>query len=37
MSSWLLALTVVEQLVQTGVRRVVLAPGSRNAPLSIAL
>ncbi|GAA1392381.1 2-succinyl-5-enolpyruvyl-6-hydroxy-3-cyclohexene-1-carboxylic-acid synthase [Luteococcus peritonei] len=37
MSSWLLALTVVEQLRQTGVRRVVLAPGSRNAPLSIAL
>lgn len=35
--SWLLAQVVVEQLRQGGVRHVVLAPGSRNAPLSIAL
>lgn len=37
MSSWLLALTVVEQLQQAGITDVVLCPGSRNAPLSIAL
>ncbi|MEL4358846.1 MULTISPECIES: 2-succinyl-5-enolpyruvyl-6-hydroxy-3-cyclohexene-1-carboxylic-acid synthase [unclassified Luteococcus] len=37
MSSWLLAQCVVEQLRQAGVRHVVLAPGSRNAPLSLAL
>ncbi len=37
MSSWLLAQVAVEQLLQAGVRAVVLAPGSRNAPLSIAL
>ncbi|WP_420174474.1 2-succinyl-5-enolpyruvyl-6-hydroxy-3-cyclohexene-1-carboxylic-acid synthase [Luteococcus sp. OSA5] len=37
MSSWLLAQCVVEQLQQAGVRHVVLAPGSRNAPLSMAL
>lgn len=37
MSSWLLASTVVEQLEQAGCRHVVLSPGSRNAPLSIAL
>ncbi|WP_394275465.1 2-succinyl-5-enolpyruvyl-6-hydroxy-3-cyclohexene-1-carboxylic-acid synthase [Luteococcus sp.] len=37
MSSWLLAQCVVEQLRQAGVEHVVLAPGSRNAPLSMAL
>ncbi|MGO4956257.1 2-succinyl-5-enolpyruvyl-6-hydroxy-3-cyclohexene-1-carboxylic-acid synthase [Luteococcus sp. Sow4_B9] len=37
MTSWLLAQCVVEQLQQAGVRHVVLAPGSRNAPLSMAL
>ncbi len=36
MSSWLLAQVVVEQLVAAGVSDVVLCPGSRNAPLSIA-
>ncbi|MEL4504961.1 2-succinyl-5-enolpyruvyl-6-hydroxy-3-cyclohexene-1-carboxylic-acid synthase [Luteococcus sp. H138] len=37
MSSWLLAQCIVEQLRQAGMRHVVLAPGSRNAPLSMAL
>lgn len=37
MSSWLLAQVVVEQLVEAGITDVVLAPGSRNAPLSMAL
>lgn len=37
MSSWLLALTLVEQLREAGATDVVLAPGSRNAPLAIAL
>lgn len=32
-----LARNVVRQLIQNGVRDVVLSPGSRNAPLSIAL
>lgn len=35
--SWTLARVVVEQLCQQGIREVVLCPGSRNAPLSIAL
>ena len=37
MSSVALARTIVETLVAQGVEHVVLAPGSRNAPLSIAL
>lgn len=37
MSSWLLAQVVVEQLLEAGVRDVVLSPGSRSAALAIAL
>lgn len=37
MSSTALARTIVTTLVAQGVRHVVLAPGSRNAPLSLAL
>ena len=37
MTSTALARAVVEALLRTGVRHVVLAPGSRNAPLSFAL
>ena len=37
MSSWQLARTIVDELAGAGVHHVVLCPGSRNAPLSMAL
>ncbi|PIF01793.1 MAG: 2-succinyl-5-enolpyruvyl-6-hydroxy-3-cyclohexene-1-carboxylic-acid synthase [Propionibacterium sp.] len=37
MSSWLMAKTIVKELISAGVQDVVLAPGSRNAALAIAL
>lgn len=37
MTSWQLARTIVDELAGAGVHHVVLCPGSRNAPLSMAL
>lgn len=37
MNSPMLGAVIAESLIQLGVRHVVLAPGSRNAPLSLAL
>ena len=37
MSAWTLAQVVLEQLLEAGTTDIVLAPGSRNAPLSILL